>query len=164
VFTAGTPLKLAEPATLDQKFRTFIPEDAIKAAGPGRPVPEARLAGWKTTLEAFRRMHESGVKLLDGTDALMGGVFFGPSVHWVLQWFGEAGIPPLDVLRLATLGAAETVGASADLGSLEPGKIADLVLLDADPLADLKNTMKIWRVIKDGHLFDPATMREPAAR
>jgi imidazolonepropionase-like amidohydrolase len=107
-------------------------------------------------------MHESGVKLLDGSDALMGGVFFGPSVHWVLRWFGEAGIPPLDVLRLATRGAAETVGASADLGSLESGKIADLVLLDADLLADLKNTMKIWRVIKDGHLFDPAIMREPA--
>lgn len=56
------------------------------------------------------------------------------------------------------------VGASADHGSLEPGKIADLVLLDADPLANLKNTTKIWRVIKYGHLFDPAMMREPATR
>lgn len=164
VFTAGTPLKLSDPATLDAKFRTFIPEDAIRSAGFGRAVPEGRLATWKTTLAAFRSAHENGVKLLDGTDALMGGVFFGPSVHWVLQWYSEAGIPAVDVLRLATLGAAEAVGASADLGSLEPGKIADVVLLDADPLANMKNTMKIWRVIKDGHVFDPTTMRQPAAQ
>lgn len=99
--------------------------------------------------------------MVAGTDALMGGVFFGPSVHWVLEWYREAGIAAIDVLRMATLKGAELAGASADLGSLEPGKIADVVLLDADPLADIRNTMKIWRVVKDGHVFDPAVMRQP---
>ena len=62
-------------------------------------------------------------------------------------------------MRMGTIRAAELVGASADLGSLEPGKIGDVVLLEADPLEDVANTLQIWRVIKGGHVFDPATMR-----
>jgi imidazolonepropionase-like amidohydrolase len=61
---------------------------------------------------------------------------------------------------MATINAAESVGASADLGSLDPGKLGDIVLVDANPLDDIANTMKIWRVIKGGHVFDPATMRK----
>jgi imidazolonepropionase-like amidohydrolase len=61
---------------------------------------------------------------------------------------------------MATIVAAESVGAAADLGSLEPGKFGDVVLLDANPLEDISNTMKIWRVIKGGSVFDPATMRK----
>ncbi|MGE0127919.1 MAG: hypothetical protein AB7U82_07560 [Blastocatellales bacterium] len=56
--------------------------------------------------------------------------------------------------------AAESVGASADLGSLEPGKLGNALLLDADPLQEIKNTLKIWRVVKGGHVFDPATMQK----
>jgi imidazolonepropionase-like amidohydrolase len=161
VFTAGTPIKLADPTTLDDKFRTYNPSGAIQSAGFGRPVQEDRLAGWKGTLNTFLKMYENGVNMVSGTDALMGGVFFGPSIHWVLEWYREAGIPAIDVLRMATVKGAELVGASADLGALEPGKIADIVLLGADPLEDIRNTMKIWRVVKDGHVFDPATMRQP---
>jgi len=160
VFGQGTPTKMADAATLDTKFRTFIPEDAIAAARPGRPVSDAQRSAWITSISTYKKLHDTGVKLLDGTDALMTSVFFGPSVHWELQFFGWAGLAPIDVLRMATIQAAESVGASADLGSLEAGKLGDLLLLDADPLADIGNTMKIWRVIKDGHVFDPATMRK----
>jgi len=159
VFTAGTPLMLSNPNTLDRKFRTFMPEDSIAAAGPGRKVSDAQRAAWKRSLANFRRFHESGVKLMAGTDALMTGVFFGPSVHWVLQWYQEAGIPTIDLLRMVTLDASKLVGAEEDLGSLESGKIADVLLLDADPLADISNTMRIWRVVRDGHVFDPTAMR-----
>jgi Tol biopolymer transport system component/imidazolonepropionase-like amidohydrolase len=160
VFGQGTPTKMADAATLDTKFRTFIPEDAIAAARPGRPVSDAQRSAWITSISTYKKLHDTGVKLLDGTDALMTSVFFGPSVHWELQFFGWAGLAPIDVLRMATIQAAESVGASADLGSLEAGKLGDLLLLDGDPLADIGNTMKIWRVIKDGHVFDPATMRK----
>ena len=100
-----------------------------------------------------------GVKLLDGTDALMTSIFFGPSVHWELEFFGDADIQPSDLLRIATIGNAETVGASADLGTLETGKLGDVVLLDSSPLENIHNTMKIWRIVKAGQVFDPATMR-----
>ena len=61
----------------------------------------------------------------------------------------------IDVLRIATHDAAETVGAEADLGTLEVGKLADIVLLDGNPLEDIKNTRTIWRMIKGGWAFDP---------
>ncbi|MBS1490447.1 MAG: PD40 domain-containing protein [Bacteroidetes bacterium] len=159
IFGAGTTLKLADTATLNKKFRTFIPEEELKAARPGRIPSAAQLATWKNTLTTLKHIHDSGVNMLDGTDALMTGVFHGPSVHWVLQFFSDAGIPAIEVLKIGTLHAAESVGAAKDLGSLESGKLADLVLLNADPLQDIKNTLKIWRVIKGGIVFDPETMR-----
>jgi imidazolonepropionase-like amidohydrolase len=60
---------------------------------------------------------------------------------------------------MATERAADQLGASADLGSLMPGKLADIVLLDRDPLENIRNTQSIWQVIKDGRVFDPATLR-----
>lgn len=160
IFSAGNTAKLADSTTLDKKFTTFIPEPEIKAAGFGRKPSEGQLAGWKHTLAALKRIYDSGVPLLDGTDALMTGVFHGPSVHWVLQFYSAAGITNIEVLKIATLTAAKSVGADEYLGSLEPGKLADILLLDKSPLQDMSNTMKIWRVIKGGHTFDPAVMRK----
>ena len=161
IFGQGTTSMLADPEMLDAKFRAFIPEDAIKAARPGRPVTDAQRAAWiEATLVPIRKKHEAGIKLLDGTDALMTSVFHGPSAHWSLHFFGWAGIPAIDVLRMGTIAGAESVGAAADLGSLEPGKLGDVLLLDADPLQAVRNTLKIWRVVKGGHVFDPATMRK----
>ncbi|MCO5286154.1 MAG: amidohydrolase family protein [Chitinophagaceae bacterium] len=160
IFSTGNTAKLADSSTLDKKFITFIPEPEIKAAGFGRKPSEGQLSGWKNTLAALKRIFDSGIPLLDGTDALMTGVFHGPSVHWVLQFYSESGIPNIEVLKLATLTAAKSVGADEFLGSLEPGKIADILLLDKNPLHDISNTMKIWRVIKGGNTFDPAVMRK----
>ncbi len=157
----GEREKMANPATIDAKFRTFIPEDAIKAATSrsNRPGSDADRAAWKSSLAPLLKANQMGVKLLDGTDALMTSIFFGPSVHWELQFFGDADIQPSDLLRIATIGNAETVGASADLGTLETGKLGDVVLLNGNPLENIHNTMKIWRVVKAGQVFDPATMR-----
>jgi imidazolonepropionase-like amidohydrolase len=85
----------------------------------------------------------------------------GLSLHWELEFFAQAGIPSLEVLRIATQEAAAAVGAEDDLGTLEPGKLADIVLLDANPLEDIRNTQTIWRVIKGGWLFDLDKLRPP---
>ena len=83
----------------------------------------------------------------------------GLSLHWELEFFAEAGIPPIDILRFATQASAETVGAGDELGALEVGKLADIVLLDANPLEDIKNTQAIWRVLKGGVVFDPEVLQ-----
>ncbi len=106
---------------------------------------------------AYRR----GVRLYAGTDAPYGPVP-GASLHRELRSFVDAGIPPLEVLRIATREAAAAVGAGQDLGAIEIGKLADLVLLDANPLEDIANTQTIWRVMKGGWVFDPEELAAQA--
>jgi Tol biopolymer transport system component len=143
---------------LDPKLRSLISEQVFGEALYGsfyKNVDDISLRGYVTDLlarvgEARRR----GVKLHAGTGSPEPDCFAGQSLHWELARFVEAGLTPLEVLRMATEEAAAAVGAG-DLGTLAPGKIADIVLLSADPLQDIHHTEAIWRVIKGGWLFDP---------
>ena len=105
-------------------------------------------------LASIQAAHGAGVRLLAGT-----GTFPGAPLHWELELFGEAGLPLFEILRIATQEAAAAVGAETDLGTLEPGKLADIVLLDANPLERIRNTQTIWRVIKGGWVFDPEELQ-----
>ncbi|MDP9177046.1 MAG: amidohydrolase family protein [Gemmatimonadota bacterium] len=109
---------------------------------------------WAEILRTMRAAYRRGVTFLPGTDAGPEGL----ALQWELEFYAEAGIPPLDVLRFATQASAQTVGAGDHLGTLEVGKLADLILLDANPLQDIKNTQTIWRVIKGGWMFDPKVL------
>jgi len=141
----------------------YVPAEKIAAALKGGRLSYYPREFWPVNMKsAFARIfaaYQAGVRLRAGTDALMAEVFFGLSLHWELEFFTMAGLTPLEALRLGTVEAAETVGAAVHLGTLAPGKLADLVILDADPLENIRNTVKIWRVVKDGRLFDPKTMR-----
>jgi imidazolonepropionase-like amidohydrolase len=97
-----------------------------------------------------------------GTDAPNPECFFGSSLHWEMQRFVEAGLSPIQVLRLATKDAATAVGAK-NLGELAPGNQADIVLLDGDPVQDIRNAEKIWRVMKAGWIFDPEKLSKNPA-
>jgi hypothetical protein len=123
--------------TLSLMF-AFLPDGA-----PGRMV----------MLDAVKRAYQAGVPLLPGTDSLNHNDSYGLALHTELQHFVHAGIPPIEVLRMATQRSAAMVGAESLLGSLEPGKLADLVVLDANPLDDIANTLKAWRVIAGGRVF-----------
>src|SRR6185295_17943232 len=68
------------------------------------------------------------------------GELQGLGFHWEMEVLASGGGSALEVLQAATMGSAEVIGRSADVGSIEPGKFADLVILDADPLADIRNT------------------------
>ena len=165
----GSDLLLREePERLaDAKLRAFASEADIAEAQSGgwawKTAGDKALRGhWAEVLAGIRAAHRLGVKLQVGTDASQDPPsFFGASLHWELEFFVQAGIRPLEVLRIATQQAAEAVGAQDDLGTLEPGKLADIVLLDKNPLEDIKNTQSIWRVIKGGWLFDPDKLRPP---
>ena len=132
-----------EPERLaDGKFLAFTPTWRVRQASRNSTdIRDELPAEWAQQLARIRAAHRRGVTPLLGTD-----ICCGPSLHWELESFVEAGIPPLQVLRLATWDAAVAVGADDHLGTLEAGKLADVVLLDANPLDDIKNTQTIWRV------------------
>jgi imidazolonepropionase-like amidohydrolase len=98
-------------------------------------------------------MHKAGVKLLAGTDAESTYSFPGFSLHDEMALLVEAGLSPMEALQTATRNSAEFLGREKDLGTVETGKLADLVLLDADPLKDIKNTEKIAAVVTGGKLL-----------
>jgi imidazolonepropionase-like amidohydrolase/Tol biopolymer transport system component len=156
-----------EPERLyDPKLRVLMPESSLRDAQTvlDGPVNHSMLRGlWVDWLASVQRAHRLGVKLLAGSDTTGGRIFPGISLHWELEHLVEARVPPLDVLRIATEHAAETVGAEDDLGTLDVGKLADIVLLDKNPLENMKNTQTIWRVLKGGWPFDPDKLWPPAS-
>jgi hypothetical protein len=101
-------------------------------------------------------MRSAGVRILAGTDAGQGDIRPGETLHQELELLVAAGLTPAEALRDATLEPARYLDATDSLGTVEPGKIADLVLLDANPLADIRNTRKIAAVISAGK-FLPGT-------
>jgi hypothetical protein len=101
-------------------------------------------------------MYRAGVPLLVGTDAP--GVAPGWSAHEEMRLLVMAGLPPSAALRAATLEPARYLAATDSLGTIARGRRADLVLLDADPLADIRNTMRIRAVVADGRLFERAAL------
>ncbi|HWZ45305.1 MAG TPA: amidohydrolase family protein [Candidatus Saccharimonadales bacterium] len=104
-------------------------------------------------------LHHAGVPFMAGTDAAP-GVYIMPgfSLHDELANFVEAGLTPMESLQTATSNPAKFLGMEAALGSIDPGKIADLVLLSANPLEDIRNTQKITAVIVHGRLLDRAAL------
>jgi Tol biopolymer transport system component len=100
--------------------------------------------------EATAKLWRAGVTLGTGTDIWQIPI----GVHMELEQLVAAGLTPAQAIRAGTGGAARILGADKDLGTIEIGKWADLVLLDADPLADIRNTRKIWQVVHNGRLVD----------
>jgi imidazolonepropionase-like amidohydrolase len=105
------------------------------------------------------QLHRAGVAILAGTDAPLRTSPPGFGLHDELRLLVAAGLSPLDALRAATLEPARYFAATDSLGTIERGKLADLVLLDADPLADIRNTRLIAAVVANGQLYDAAGRR-----
>jgi imidazolonepropionase-like amidohydrolase len=116
---------------------------------------ELRQDYFARNLQMVGAMHRAGVPFLAGTDTAP-GVYIMPgfSLHDELANFVEAGFTPMESLETATSNPAKFLGMEASFGAVEPGKIADLVLLGANPLKDIRNTQKINAVVADGRLFD----------
>ena len=86
------------------------------------------------------------------------GQFQGLGYHWEMWALASGGLEAMGVLRAATIDGARIIGRHEEIGSLEPGKFADLVILDANPLDDIRNTNEIDRVMQNGRLYEADTM------
>ncbi|HTU45281.1 MAG TPA: amidohydrolase family protein [Bryobacteraceae bacterium] len=129
------------------KYRTdMVPQNVVDERGP-----------FEEFLRLVQMMSQSGVALLSGTDMATSVFYPGFSLHDELALLAKAGVPLLQVLQSTTCNAAKFFEAH-DLGRIESDKLADLVLLDANPLEDINNTRKITAVIADGQLFDRAAL------
>lgn len=127
------------------------------------PSSDPKLADmrWNVSCRIVRTLHAAGANILAGTDTPMPWIYPGYSLHDELERLVDCGLDPAQALRTATLGAAKLLGLEADRGTIERGKRADLVLLDADPLRDARNLRRIRAVVLAGRLLRRADMDLP---
>jgi len=100
------------------------------------------------------KLHRAGIPIVAGTDQSVPG----HSLHRELELYVRAGFSPLEALQAATIVPARAMRAESDSGTIEPGKRGDLVVLDGNPLDDIHNTRRIFRVVTGGRVFDPAPL------
>ncbi len=123
-----------------------IPANEIPGGIPHIPAPPKRPVAYDNLM----LLESAGVRVVGATDAGNIGTLHGPSLHREMELMAAAGMRPMDIIVSVTRTAAAVTGHQAEIGTLEKGKFADLVILDGDPLADIRNTRKIFKVMKAG--------------
>ena len=113
---------------------------------------------WPKILDIIARYYHEGVQLTTGSDLPNSWVVPGVSLHQEMELLSGAGIPTRDVLAMATRNAAAALGLRRDIGTIEIGKRADLVILKANPLDDIRNTRRIEYVLSEGRIFRPSSL------
>lgn len=106
--------------------------------------------------EVAVKLSRAGVKIGTGTDIWQ----IPTGVHMELEQLVAAGLTPLEAIHAGTGAAARILGVGNELGTIQVGKWADIILLDADPLPDVRNTRRIWKVLHYGHLVDRSAIRK----
>lgn len=152
------PLALArDPSRIDDpRFRTLFPpwivSDMDRLAKSGRPEERAaREAALKPYGQTVLNVVRGGGLVLAGTDS---PIFpYALALHTELELFVQSGLTPFEALQTATTNAADALGEGANLGSIEAGRLADLIVVTGDPLADIKNARKVRLTIRNGEAF-----------
>jgi imidazolonepropionase-like amidohydrolase len=121
-----------------------------------RPWSSAWSVNTANAMNAALKLHRAGVPLATGTDFEM-----PDGEHYELQALVNASFSPLEAIAAGTSVAARVIGASGDVGRIAPGLLADIVILDADPTNDIRNTRQIWRVIQGGRVVDRKQLYSP---
>jgi imidazolonepropionase-like amidohydrolase len=107
-----------------------------------------------SSLNLVRALYLAGVPIVAGTDKAVPA----HSLHRELELYVQAGLTPMQVIQLATIGSARVMGMDREVGSIEPGKRADMILVDGNPLENFADLRKIHRVITNGRAYDPAEL------
>lgn len=114
---------------------------------------ERYVRAFKAMQAMIRALHGKGVPIVAGTDSIAGF-----ALHRELELYVEAGIPAVDALRSATLVPARVMKREKDLGTIAPGRLADVILVDGDPTADIRTIRRVVLTVKDGTVYDPAKL------
>jgi len=143
--------------TADEKLARFTPRSELQRMGLRRP-------GWWHPSQYSHPLIAAQADKIVRAGGKVGvgshGQLQGLGYHWEMWTLASGGMRPMDVLRTATIMGAEAIGHGRSLGSIEAGKLADLVVLDANPLADIANTNSVRYVMKNGRMYDGNTLAE----
>ncbi|MFN3597967.1 MAG: amidohydrolase family protein [Rubricoccaceae bacterium] len=143
-----------------ERLLRFTPRPVVDARAIRRPTFPAWDLNHVGLAETARALADDGVRVQLGAHGQLQGL----GAHWELWMLGQGGMAPLEALRAATLNGAYYLGMEADLGSLEPGKLADVLVLEGNPLENLRHSERIRFVMANGRLYDAATMNEVGPR
>jgi len=157
------PLGEGDVTLLDKSSTDYYFEDLASGA---RHTADASMIEFQQAVRANRSLEaafwRAGGRLVVGSDAVPPGSLAGNENLTSIELLAEEGIPPLDVIRIATLNGAETLGISDDRGTVAVGKRADLIVIDGNPSLNIKDIRHIDLVFKNGIGYDPAALRQSA--
>ena len=128
--------------------------EALGTMGPDPDREAAAARRWKASLDTVRALHEAGVTIVAGTDQAVPG----HSLHREIELYVEAGFTPMQALQAATIVPARAMRLDKELGTVEAGKAADFLVIDGDPLADVRNLRRVALVVKGGQTYEPARL------
>jgi imidazolonepropionase-like amidohydrolase len=128
-----------------------IPANEIPGGIPRIPPPASR----PKEFDNLTFLDAAGVAIVAATDAGNIGTLHGPALHREFELMAQAGMRPMEIIVSATKNAAAVMGREKELGTIEKGKYADLVILNANPLTDIRNARKIYKVMKGGQFYEP---------
>jgi imidazolonepropionase-like amidohydrolase len=151
--------ELGDPDVVTTWSEVPLGDDAEEIRARRRARLERTMPVMQKNLKA---MQEGAAIVAVGTDAGNIGTLHGPAIHREFELMAEAGLTPREILVNATRNAALVFAAEPEMGTIEKGKFADLLVLDADPLADVANLQRIHRVVKGGVALDPADILPPS--
>lgn len=144
----------------NERLLNFTPRPIIDSRSRRRSTSEFGDYGHIEVSKAAKAIADGGTKVNLGAHGQIQGI----GAHWELWMLAQGGMSPLQAIRSATLNGAEYLGMSKEIGSLEPGKLADLIVMEDNPLDDIRNTEKIKFVMLNGRLYDAETMNETGSR
>jgi imidazolonepropionase-like amidohydrolase len=161
VFLGRSPASRYPLDCVDAATRTKL-ERSLPESRRAQQMAFVRGGAWdrqRATLdENLRRLRAAGVRIAMGTDAGNPGTAHGPSVYREMEAMQAAGMSAADVFRASTLTAAQAMGLDREMGTVEPGKRADLVIFEADPTADIANARRVRQVVRNGALYGRAEL------
>jgi hypothetical protein len=148
-----------DPSILDDPRLQLFPQwarETMKPAAAGQGQGRGGGGGLNATYATIRQLHQAGIRIVAGVDSPL--VPYGISLHGEIEDYVQAGLTPFQALLTATVNPAKLLNADRDIGTIEVGKLADMVVVDGDPLEDIRAARRVRTVIKNGEVFEVASL------